>query len=78
MIFTVIDKKTGEYPDICRIARREKWAKDACLIYCDMEGFLLSEDGYLILADECGHYAYCPEGRFEIVILDEEGGDLDG
>jgi len=63
--FTVIDKHTGEYPDLRSIARRCKWAKH--LIYCDMEGFALTEDGTLILMDECGGIAYCPPDRFKIV-----------
>lgn len=63
--FTVIDKHTGEYPDVSSIARRCKWAKH--LIYCDIDGFALTEDGGLILMDECGGIAYCPSDRFEIV-----------
>lgn len=62
--FTVIDTKTGKYPDIENIALKEDWAKD--LIYCDIEGFAIQEDGTLILSDECGNYAYCPLGRFKI------------
>jgi hypothetical protein len=69
MQFTVIDKKTGKYPDLVEIALKEEWAKD--LMYCDMEGFALYEDGSLILMDECGQYAYCPEDRFEIHIEKE-------
>jgi len=34
--FTVIDVKTGEYPDLETIALYEDWAKG--LVYCDMEG----------------------------------------
>lgn len=64
--FDVIDLKTGKYPDIEKIALSEEWAKH--LIYCDMEGFHIDEDGTLCLADECGNYAYCPHDRFEIVV----------
>lgn len=63
--FDVIDTKTGEYPDLWEIALKEDWAKH--LIYCDMEGFAIEEDGTLLLLDECGKHAYCPEGRFTIV-----------
>lgn len=35
--FDVIDPKTGEYPDLEKIARTEEWAQN--LIYCDMDGF---------------------------------------
>jgi hypothetical protein len=67
--FTVIDTKTGEYPDLEAIALHEDWAKG--LIYCDMEGFAIAEDGSLILMDECDNSRNCPIGRFEIV-WDEE------
>lgn len=69
-MFTVIDTKTGEYPDIWEIATSEDWAKD--LMYCDMEGFAIDQDGLLVLMDECGSYRYCPEGRFEIVWEDDK------
>ena len=61
--FTVIDTKTGKYPDVEKIALKEDWAKG--LIYCDIEGFAILEDGDLILADECGNYVDCPLGRFK-------------
>jgi len=64
MFFSVKDKKTGKYPDLYKIAKNEEWAKN--LIYCDMEGFALGEDGSLLLLDECGNVAYCPADRFEI------------
>ena len=62
--FKIIDKKTGKEADVEDIALHEDWAKD--LVYCDIEGFAITEDGELILADECGKFAYCPDGRFEI------------
>lgn len=62
--FEIIDPKTGEYPDLEQIALTEDWAKN--LVYCDMEGFCVNEDGNLILMDECGNYAYCPEERFMV------------
>lgn len=68
-MFTIIDKETGEYPDIYEIALNEEWAKD--LMYCDMEGFAIQEDGTLVLMDECGRFTYCPNGRF-IVVWEEE------
>lgn len=70
MKFTVVDKKTGEYPDLLDIALKEEWAKG--LMYCDMEGFAIEEDGMLILLDECGRHAYCPEDRFGIVLEETE------
>jgi hypothetical protein len=70
MKFHVIDKKTGEEADTYDIARNENWAKG--LIYCDMEGFFIGEDGTLVLLDECGNWTYCPEDRFEIVWEEEK------
>jgi hypothetical protein len=64
MKYTVIDNQTGLEADPYEIAIHEEWAKH--LIYCDMEGFFIGEDGYLILADECGKYEPCPIGRFTI------------
>ena len=65
MMFTVIDTKTGKKADTYEIALKEEWAKHLC--YCDMEGFAIEEDGTLVLLDECGRVAYCPEGRFRII-----------
>ena len=63
--FTVIDKHTGEYPNVVSIARRCKWAKN--LIYCDIDQFVIGEDGTLMLTDDCGNVAYCPADRFEVI-----------
>ena len=63
--FHVIDKTTGKKPDLRQIVLDEEWASD--LIYCDMEGFALLEDGNLILLDECGNWTYCPYDRFEVI-----------
>lgn len=70
MPFHVIDTKTGEAPDLESIALNEEWAKG--LVYCDMEGFAINEDGNLLLLDECGKFVYCPYDRFKIVF---DGGD---
>ena len=64
-MFRIINKRTGKEPDLCQIARKCKWAKH--LVYCDMEGFAVEEDGTLILLDECGNVAYPPKGMFEII-----------
>lgn len=45
--FDVVDTTTGKYPDWERIAREESWAKG--LVYCDMDGIAIREDGSLIL-----------------------------
>ena len=69
-LFTVIDKQTGTEPDTQRIALNEDWADG--LIYCDMEGFAVEQDGTLMLLDECGNFRYCPPGRFLVCLNTEE------
>ena len=66
--FDIIDTKTGEYPDLEKIALTEEWAQG--LVYCDMDGFAVRDDGSLILLDECGNCVSCPPGRFEIRLQD--------
>lgn len=76
--FTVIDTKTGKYPDMKGIVL-EDWARRLMVerktktkdmyslsVYFDIEGFAIQEDGSLILTDKCGNYANCPLGRFKI------------
>ena len=63
-MFTVIDKQTGKEPDLEAIALKEAWAHNLC--YCDMDGFALTQDGSLILLDECGKHVSCPPGRFDV------------
>ncbi len=62
--FTVIDAKTGKEADTYNIALKEEWAKGLC--YCDIDMFVIGEDGTLMLIDDCGKCAYCPQGRFEV------------
>lgn len=63
--FTIIDRKTGQYPDTGNIALNEEWAKH--LVYCDIDGFIVGEDGNLMLLDDCGSVAYPPADRFLLV-----------
>lgn len=63
--FVVLDKTTGKEADLGEIALHEEWAKS--LAYCDMDGFAITQDGALLLLDECGKFEYCPSDRFEIV-----------
>lgn len=62
--FDVVDTTTGKYPDLELIAIVEPWANG--LIYSDMDGIAIREDGSLILLDECGNCVSCPPDRFEI------------
>lgn len=64
MTFTIIDNKTGEYPDCEKIALKEDWAKH--LIYCDIDGFYIGEAGTLVLVDDCGNAAFPPGDRFTV------------
>lgn len=59
-MFTVIDTKTGKYPNLEQIALKEDWAKN--LIYCDMEGVL----------SERGRESY-PRGRVRELCLSAAG-----
>ena len=68
--FTVIDNKTGGYPDCEKIALKEEWAKH--LIYCDIDTFAITEDGNLILMDDCGNGAFCPAARFTVIWENEK------
>jgi len=63
--FTVIDNTTGEYPDTEKIALTEDWANK--LIYCDIYGFALLEDGHMLLVDDCGNAVHCPPDRFKVI-----------
>jgi len=38
------------------------------LVYCDLEGFALGQDGDLYILDECGNYAYLDKKYYHIVL----------
>lgn len=66
-VFLVIDTKTGAPVDMNALATevaKADWADG--LVYCDLEGFAVETDGTLVLLDECGKYAYPPDGRFVV------------
>lgn len=65
MTFEVIDNKTGKEADLEDIAFNEEWARS--LMHCDMQGFAITDEGDLIMLDECGNYEFCPQGRFTVV-----------
>ena len=68
MIFEIIDVMTGESPLVEEIALNEKWAKG--LVYCDVSGWAITDDGCLLLMDDCNNIAFPPAGRFKIVWQD--------
>jgi hypothetical protein len=63
-LFRVVDAETGAEPDLEEIALHEPWARG--LIYCDMKGWAIEEDGALLLLDECRQHRYPPAGRFRV------------
>ncbi len=73
MNFKVIDKRTGKEPifDHNHIFK-EKWFKESSLIWCDIDGWYVSEDGQLALTDDCGHTVWVDRNRFEVVYEDVE------
>ena len=68
--FRVIDTKTGKEADTYDIALHEEWAKH--LIYCDIDGWAIGDDGSLMLLDDCGSFAYADRERFKVVWDEEE------
>lgn len=60
--FSVIDKKTGAYPDL------EKLTIEKGLVHCDTYVFFLSENGNLFLLNENDNSVYCSPDRFEVVM----------
>ena len=68
MIFKVIDNRTGKEPifDHNHLFK-EKWFKESALIYCDISGWGIDEDGNLFLIDDCNNMAYPPSERFSVV-----------
>lgn len=67
MIFKVIDTRTNREPifDHNHLFR-EKWFKESHLIWCDISGWGIDEDGNLFLADDCDNIAYPPKKRFRV------------
>lgn len=66
MKFKVIDKTTGEPPDLDAILK-EDWAS----WLLDLYGFAIIDDGSLLAINACGNYRPCPLDRFEIVEVKE-------
>lgn len=66
-LFQVIWADTGlPVADLREVALRyrDTWTKR--LVYSDMQGFCVDEDGLLILIDECGNYGVPPPGLFSL------------
>ena len=69
MTFKVIDTKTGKEPTSRVI---NNIAKKGGLMIMDIDQFYVGEDGYLVLADDCGKMTYCDTKRFKVVVESEE------
>ena len=65
MTFTVIDKDTGR--EVSERVMR-KIAKNGGLMEFDIDQFAVTEDGSIVLLDECGNFTYCVQDAFEITI----------
>lgn len=73
MTFTIIDKDTGR--EVSERVMR-KIAKNGGLMEMDIDQFAVTEDGNIILLDDCGNSTYCIQGAFEIRIDDVEEDEL--
>lgn len=65
MVFKIIDKRTGKEPTqrvINNIAEKYR------LVTCDIDQFAVTEDGLILLLDDCGNIAYFSLDKFEIRI----------
>ena len=66
MTFSVIDKNTGR--EVSGSVIREI-AKNGGLMQFDIDQFAITEDGNLVLLDECGNFTYCmQQDAFEIKV----------
>ena len=72
MTFKVIDKGTGREVSGDKLV---KIAKSGGLMDMDIDQFAITEDGHIILLDDCGKYAYVSE-EFEIVVSEDKENPL--
>lgn len=74
MEFTVY-KKTDGYP--VSLDEFVEVAKENGLMGCDLDKFMLTDSGTLVLADDCGNYMQIPrEGKYLIDICLETQGTI--
>ena len=64
MHWEVVDRKTGKLANVEELAG-ESWVREK-LVWPDLEGFAIGEDGCIYLLDECGNWEYCDPTRFYI------------
>lgn len=70
MKFEVFNKDGTQisFDDIFKM-RKEDWAEK--LMFFDIDGFAITEDGNLVLMDKCGSVACVPYDRFAVVYKHE-------
>jgi hypothetical protein len=64
--FRVIDTTTGKEPTEEVIFQL---AKQGNLVYCDIDGFYIGEDGEICLMDDCGNATWLDVERFKVEVL---------
>lgn len=67
--FKLIDKETGcEFYD----DKIEKFAKENGLMKMHIDQFAVTEDGHIVLLDDCGRFAYFTEDAIIKIEIDTE------
>jgi len=64
--FRVIDTITGKEPSEDVIYQL---AEQGRLVYCDIDGFYIGEDGEICLIDDCGNATWLDGERFKVEVL---------
>ncbi len=64
--FRVIDTTTGKEPSEDVIYQL---AEQGRLVYCDIDGFYIGEDGEICLIDDCGNATWLDGERFKVEVL---------
>ena len=68
-LFKIIDRKTGKEPTY-RVVKNI--AKRGGLMEMDIDGFYVSEDGLIVLVDDCGNATWVDMGRFKVEVQDAD------
>lgn len=74
MEFRVIDNSTNE---VISIEKIREIARENELHDMDLEGFAVTEDGIILLCDECGNFAYLSGDDYRIEVTSASEGELD-
>ena len=63
MTIEIIDTATGRPPAVEKI---DRIAKEYGLMEMDIDQFAVTEDGQIVLLDECGYYSYVDAESFNL------------